>query len=426
MTVLLLIIYIGLFGLAIRRLPYFANSGINTSTLIALLVIKTIVGISYGIIHKYWFFGGDTWIFFEESQRIAATFGEYPSYYIYSLLGYEVPTPAADVFIYPSSQMFWRDLGTYFVVHLNASLIPLSGGVYEVHVVFMAMLSLCAGINLYKVFSKAFDMPKQLLILGCFLLPSLLFWTAGVHKDVILFWGLSLVLLSLTEKRWLLGLCGLLLVGATRHYALALLLPAYFAYVWASFFPRRIALNLSLIFVLAMVGGLVLDTTLFGGKIWQALANRQTAFLNEIGNSRIDEIVPLQKDISLLYQVPQGLINVFTRPFIWKSDGFLQFFAALETILILGIFLTMALFLRRNAPRSPFFYFVLVFSLSYLLLIGLLVANEGTIVRYRAVPLGFLVVLAWHLTDFARLHQSWRNFVALFSRTRQNSFRTYP
>jgi hypothetical protein len=419
MTILLLLLYVGFFCLLIRKLPYFANSGISTSTLIAVFLAKTAVGISYGFIHKFWFLGGDTWIFFEESQRIAATFADYPQYYINSILGWAVETPAADVFIYPSSTMFWRDLGTYAVVHANAALIPLSGGKYEVHVVFMAMLSLCAGMNLYKVFRKAFEMPPNLLILGCFLLPSLLFWTAGIHKDVFLFWGLSLVLLALTERRWLLLLLGFLVVGITRHYALALLLPAFFAYFWAQRFPRRVVLNLSLIFGLSIIAGLAIDTFAFDGKIWSILSARQQAFFNEVGGSKIVGVAPLEKDFSLLYQIPQGLANVFARPFLWESQSILQFFAALETIAILFVFILSAFFFRHNAQRSAFFYFLLVFAIGYLLLIGLLVANEGTIVRYRAVPLGFLVVMAWHLTDFARIRQ-------LFGQNSIKNLRTFP
>lgn len=427
MALLLLTGYLLLFSGLIWRHSYFVNSGIDRRLLIGLLFVKVVVGVLYGVIHQYYFLGGDTWLFFEESKRIAATFWTYPDYYWQSLTGGTPAVPADEqIFTYPPSHIFWRDLGTYVVIHFNAMLIPLSQGVYEVHIVFMAMLSLIAGVNLYKVFTRYLQMPVPMRFLGCFLLPSLLFWTAGVHKDVLLFWAVSVVFSALVTRRWAWLIAGLLAVGVVRHYALALLLPAFVVYAWASIAPKNFGLRLVAFSLVGLAAVLFADAFVLDSRILHALMSKQQAFLNEMGDSRIGYITEFSDSWTLLMQLPKGALNVFARPMLWTSSGWLQWFAAVETLLILFFLALSVLLPRRSAEKSPFFYFLLVFSLGYLLLIGLLVGNEGTIVRYRAVPISFVVLLAWHCTDFARLTQGWARLRQTFSANNNRDLRTYP
>ncbi len=430
MALLLLTGYLLLFSGLIWRLSFFVNSGVDRRLLISLLFIKTLVGVLYGLIHQNWFLGGDTWLFFEESKRIAATFTSYPDYYFQSLIGNNPAVPADEqIFTYPPSHIFWRDLGTYVVIHFNALLIPLSQGVYEVHVVFMAMISLIAGLNLYKLFARALQMPALMRLIGCFLLPSLLFWTAGLHKDVLLFWGLSVVFSALVFRRWLWMFVGLTMVGLVRHYALVLLLPAFVVYAWASIAPKKFGLRFAVFAIFGLGCVLFADAFLLDNRLLAALVSKQQAFLNEVGDSRIGNITEFSDGWTLLMQLPKGAINVFARPMLGSSSGWLQWFAALETLLILSMLLLSFFVARRDVQKTAFFYFLLAFSLGYLLLIGLLVGNEGTIVRYRAVPMSFIVLLAWHCTDFARLGQ-WasrlRGFFAPSGSSNDRDLRTYP
>ncbi len=417
-----ILLYVTMFAWLIRRAPYFRQSGIPTTWLIGLLCIKIVVGVLYGWIHAEFFAGGDTLLYFAESQRIANTFWEYPSYYMYSLLGYDMPVPSENVFTYPPTHLFWRDLGTYAIIHFNAILMPFSRGLYEIHVVFMAMLSLCAGVNLHRVLRRSLRVPPYMLIAGAFLLPSLLFWTAGVHQDVFLLFGLSLILLGMADKRWLLGMAGVLIVGLTRYYALALLIPAASAYIWAHREGRYRWLQFGALWA-ALVGCIFLiDHLYFDNQFINLLANRQQAFLNEVGGSRIEGVPAFGSLWEMLAQIPHGFINVVMRPFLWECENSLQRLAALEIIAAKVIFINMLLFFKRRARFTPMFYFMLVFAVGYLLLIGLLVANEGTIVRYRAVPLSLLIVLMWHCTDFVAMRRFFNKLVL----PTFNRFKTYP
>jgi hypothetical protein len=416
---LLLLTYVLIFGYLIRRLEYFKSADISFKVLGGIFLSKVLVGLAYGFIHKYQMSQGDTFLFFKESIKIANTFWAYPDYYIQSLLGNYPPVPDDEVFLYPPQHLFWKDLGTYTVVHFNAMLIPFSRGYYSVHIVFMAMLSLCAGLNFYRALQNSLQLPKILLIVGCFLSPSLLFWTAGVHKEVLLFIGFSWVVLGLVRGNIWGILAGIIGIGLVRHYAVVLLLPALLVY-----FVKAHKTNISFVRVLnvgslAVVGVLLLDYLFFASTLQGILVQKQNAFVQELGHSDIDYVPPFKAVWEFCLYFPMAILHIFARPFIWEAGNIWQTLAALETLLFLG-FIGLALaFSRKHVQTPPIAYFLAVFALSYLILIGLLVANEGTMVRYRAIPMSIFVWLVWYRTD-------WKAISTSLASIGFNKFKTYP
>ena len=420
--ILLITIYCFFFALLLRKLAFFQQSGVSYYLLLLLFGAKVTAGILYGFIHKNYFSGGDTFLYFAESQQLAATFSENPLYCLRALFGLPTAVPANDEYVYPSSVIFWKDLGTYFIIHINAALIPFSAGFYAVHVVFMSFLGLVASVLLYKSLSLEIKLSPFLLVIGCFLLPSLLFWTAGIHKDVFLFLGLSLSLWALQNKRWVGLLAGLLLMGLTRHYTLLLMLPALLGF-WAA--QKQIKfLFIKSIFVSSAALLLVacLDYFCFNDLIINILANKQKAFINENGNSDIYNLQSFSNFFELISQLPVAFTNVVARPFIWECKHIFQLLASVEMGIFWGFSILMICFGHR-VQLSPTAYFMLFFSLGYLFLIGFLVANEGTMVRYRAIPISFLIILVWQAIDFAALGK-FCSF--LLNKKRNGNFKTYP
>jgi hypothetical protein len=424
MTALILVsLYCFFFAFLMRKSAFFQPTGIRYSWILGLFAVKVIAGILYGFIHKNYFSGGDTFLYFAESQQLAATFANNPSYCIHSLLGLETTVPTENAYTYPPSPIFWKDLGTYFIIHINAALIPFSGGLYSVHVVFMSFLGLIASILLYKVLKNQIQLNDNLLIISCFLLPSLLFWTAGIHKDVFLFLGLTILMWALQNSRlsWL--LLGLLLMGLTRHYTLLLVLPSILAF-WATkkeikkIIPKL--LSTSIILFLCVAG---LDYFYFNNFIINILANKQQAFFNETGGSDLRNLEPFYNFFELFLQLPAAFTNVVARPFIGECKHIFQLSASIEMVFFWGFFILM-LFFNKKIKFNPMDYFLLCFALSYLFLIGFLVANEGTIVRYRAIPISFLTILVWQATDFQLVSKFFKNL--FFKKQPRDNFKLYP
>ncbi len=402
---LIIFIYLALSYVAINRLSFFKDLGLSPITIFSILVSKVAAGWLYGYIHQVYFGGGDTFLYFKESQQIAYTFFQYPNYYLSTWLGgiAEVPE-GADVYIYPPLEIFWRDLGTYVLIHLHALPLLLSLGYYEVHIVFVSWLSLIAGLNFYRIFRRQFQIIPLLLLITCFFMPSVFFWTSGFHKDVWVYLGLSGVFCSLDTysrmgyfsrtivRNLLLGLLTILLF---RYHLIVLLLPPLIAYFWAEHRNSRIAPIYSFVVVYGGLGLLGLLAEIIGiFPLFDILGQRQQAFLNELGGSQIEGIVPWSGEFwQLLYFLPQAFVNAATRPFFWDCKDFLQFTAALEISSFWLLTLVSFFLPRQSAGSRTLVLFILSYSLSQLLLIGILVGNTGTIVRYRSVAIGLLAVV---------------------------------
>ncbi len=417
---ILILTYCVLFAYLIRHLSFFEQTGLKTQLLLSLFGAKVVAGILYGFIHKNFFSGGDTFLYFAESQQLAATFAEHPLYCIQSLFGFSADIPATDVYLYPPTAIFWKDLGTYFIIHINAALIPFSGGVYEVHVVFMAMLGTTASALLYKTLKSGLNLSDNLLITACFLLPSLLFWTAGIHKDVFLFFGLSLLMWSLHSRRWLGFGLGLLIMALTRHYTILLICPALIGYFLAKYSPRFIRIKLFAAAFLSLLLLIFLDHYIFNQFIINTLSQKQNAFIGETGGSDFHNLQPFDDYWGLVSQLPSAFSNVVARPLFWEFKHIWQILAGIEMSLF-WCFLVLMIFYPKQSKPNPITYFMLLFSLAYLLLIGFLVANEGTMVRYRAIPLSFLTSLIWQATNWAAVQNGCKSLLK-----GSNKLKLYP
>jgi hypothetical protein len=404
------------FGWWVKSTKTLNTPGLSRNFICFIFLSKIIAGLLYGFIHYTYFKGGDTFIYLDESTLLGSTFLAHPQYYLGSLLGWDVVVPDAAVFTYPSSAIFWKDLGTYSLVHIHALLYPFTFGAYHLHIFFIATIGLFASLNFYNVFRQILDLPKVALIVCCFFLPSLTFWTAGLHKDVYVYFGLSLFLLSLLELqqkkqsfKTLLKLCAaILIVGLIRHYLLVLLLPATLAYLSTLYYSKRIWTTYLMVYSLCIGFVFLVTKFVFGIELFEILVNQQAAFLAETGGSSIQNVEPLSPTFgSIVRTIPIALTNVLGRPFLWECKDFLQCLASLEILSFL-ILIVVSLRFKKQSIKSPniLIHFIIAYAITNLLLVGLLVANIGTIARYRAIALAILSALLTHIFDFNKVRSS--------------------
>lgn len=403
----LLVLYIMVFSWWIKSSSSLSIKGLTPRSLIAIFIFKIVIGLLYGGIHFSYFNGGDTFLYLHESTRIAETFFSYPSYYISSLLGLEVAIPSPEVFTYPDRFIFWKDLGSYAIVHIHALLYPFTqGSNYELHIFFIAVMGFFASINYYKVFDQILSLPRSFLLFCCFGLPSLTFWTSGLHKDAYVYFGISCFLVALFNiqqgQRFIRPLLtSIIIIALTRHYLLALLVPAAVGYLITLQYPNQKIRAYLIVYSCFLLLSLAISSLFFDISLFEILAKQQNAFLTETGNSAIKSVVPFDPSFwGILSTIPMAIINVLSRPFLWECRDFLQILASIEVLLFFALF-SIALFMRKEnkAPLHPLVYFIVFYTMSHLLLVGILVANIGTIARYRAIPIGLLSTLFMHIGE---------------------------
>jgi hypothetical protein len=241
-------------------------------------------------------------------------------------------------------------------------------------------------------------------------MPSVLFWTAGLHKDVWVYFGLSILFLGLRKlvlfKKIafpeILG--GIIIIFFYRYYLFFLIIPALLAIMWSVLIVKRSPLFKFITAYTIFFCFLLIADLLGVFPIMEILSSRQQDFLSETGNSAIKGALPLEPSVlSLISQLPVATLNVCFRPFIWDCNDLLQYVAAIE-IIIFWVFVIVSFPYRKiEKAANPLSYFLFFYAVSNLLLIGLLVSNVGTIVRYRSIALSLLFVVVLQAFDYIKL-----------------------
>jgi hypothetical protein len=166
-------------------------------------------------------------------------------------------------------------------------------------------------------------------------------------------------------------------------------------------FPNRVLPSYIASYGLSFIGVFLVTKFVFGIGLFEILATQQANFLAESGNSSIPNTSPFDPSIwGVISTIPIAVVNVLGQPFLWETKDFLQLIASLEILCFLGM-VVFVFFLRKQPTTAPnlLLHFIVAYTLTNLLLVGLLVSNIGTIVRYRAIALGLLFALVTHILD---------------------------
>jgi hypothetical protein len=420
---LLFVLFLVLFALVVTKVKFFTRSGLNQSQLVILFLLKVMAGIFYGWIGLY--YGGlaqmwDTWSFHTNSIQEYHLLWNHPHEYFTNL--FKDPYQGGLYRFFDTRDSYWSDLkGNVFVKILSVFNI-FSQGNYFINVIFYSFLSLFGPIAIYRVMTDVFPGKKLAVLLATFLVPSFLYWTSGIHKEGLIFTGISLIIYCIyfgtKEKRFgfkriVCFITGLLLILTLRNFIIIIIIPAILAWLLSNRWPKyslAIFSSLYLVFIILFFTARYINPRF---DFPQAVVNKQQEFVNLPGGSSIP-IRQLKPDmISFLKNTPQAITLSSIRPYPSDVKHILSLAAAIEVNALLLLFL-LFLFWPKSRPESKnLMYFCLFFSISILLAIGFSVNNLGAIVRYRSVILPLLVIPMAASID-------WRRFGKIFSNNIKN------
>ena len=405
MEYLLFVAYLVLFAWLVTKVKFFTSTGLSKSQLIIILLLKVMAGIFYGWIGLY--YGGlaqmqDTWGFHTNSiQEYHLLFNDPHEYFTNLFMD---PYEGGVKDFLGSNDSYWNDLkGNVFIKILSVFNI-LSIGNYYVNVIFYSFITLFGAIAIYRVMADVFPGKKTAILLATFLVPSFLYWTSGIHKEGLIFTGISLVVYviyfstkqkRLGLKRFLGLVSGLLLILALRNFIIILILPAIMAWLLANKWPKY---GLAIFTSLYLLFGILFFTIRYispGLDFPQAVVNKQQAFKNLAEGGSTIPMKDLEPTaISFLKNTPQAFNLSTIRPYPSDVRHILSLAAAIEIDALLFLFV-LFLFWRANGDSSNsknFKYFCVFFSMTLLMAIGFSVNNLGAIVRYRSVVMPLLVI----------------------------------
>ncbi len=410
MGYLLFIFYTVLFCWLITRLKFFKNSGLDSRILILLFLVRITAGLVNGYISLYYYSVADAAEFHKQGITEFNLLFNNPAEYLTNIFRSNYNDYSGFL---ESSGSFWNDLRTNIIAKVLSIFDIFSGKNFFVNTLFFNFLVFFGAIYSWKIFIKIFPKHSIAIIICIFLLPSLLYFTSGIHRDGLIFLLISIVICNVQVilekktdigKRILLILIFLCLILLLRNFVFIALAPALIAWIVAERFSKYAFISFMGIYIIVAV--LFFCSALLSPAfdLPQHASERQTAFIEiaRNGSSAIN-INPLQANFkSFLFNAPQALNHTLMRPYLTEKFNFLYTPIAIE-IFIYEVFLILFIFFKKKAQLSPFIYFCFFFSISMFLIIGYTIPILGAIVRYRSIYFPFLLIPVICLIDWQRL-----------------------
>lgn len=296
--------------------------------------------------------------------------------------------------------------------------------------VLVSMISYAGLFKVFRVFFAQNVSYGKYAFYFILAIPSVLFWSGGISKEVIVITALGYVVWSVHNIQ---------LRGIKSSYSIVLLtislyvLVATKPYMFIALFPgivlwfsiKRINTVKSVMLRVIIIPPVLILGMLMTVGIWQVssiflgeyssiegILGKAAVSQEDLQNERYDgssfDIGAYEPTAAgVISKFPQATVAGAYRPFIIESNNAVMLFSSLENTVLLVMTIISVFYFRsfmRLVGRNEFFVFCIVFSIILAFAIGLSTSNFGALVRFKIPLLPFFSgVLYCTLTN--RRHQ---------------------
>jgi hypothetical protein len=341
-------------------------------------------------VYARFFSGGgvDAWIY----DNWAANFAEYFRAFDFSPFYVES--------MWRNGQLFYTNFVAYPAAFFMIFTFDNEFGIY----LLFSAVCFAGLVLLFKSFRKNYPFLDQKNILFWILMfPALWFWTSTIGKDAFMFLGMGVVCLGITNKKlnYIYIMIGLAILYAFRPptaYVAVLALGSFFILnLKDSWLLRIFKISAGLVIIIFLANYL---SDQWGVEEFsnEELTELQSGTLrnNEYGTGVLDE------KSGGIGSIPQGIVDVLARPFLWEIRNILTFASAIEINAVLFL-----LFWKRKSVvrfvkdslTHRLSTFTLAFVFIYVVTVGLFENNIGLIARHRSIIFPFLFLMAFAYDD---------------------------
>lgn len=402
-TVLLLILNMLLFLWWIQRSDYFEKRLPSRNKLIVFFLIRIGFAFFLGWYSFRYHPGSDYVVLHNESVSGKQAFLQDPAGFWRELL-YSPYENRYGGFMQGVGS-FWHDLKYNLLVKVLSLVNLISNESYYVNALLLNMGGFLSSCLLYRVFNHLLPDHSRASQFGCFLLPSTLYYTSGVHKDQLIFMGVCFMVYAgyfllhdhLKPRRVVLFLSGLFLLMIFRSYLAILLIVMFGLYaVYRSRINRiwTLAITISLLVISCALD----QWTGYGPMHW--IVQRQAEFSSlPKAHSQLPAFI-LEPSVGRFMQTaPRALVYGLCSPPAFMQFRLTDWLFALEHTgyLLLLIFSLYRLASGKQKPLPPFAIFFIGLFFALALLSGWIVPNYYSIIRYKSVLLPLFVLPILHV-----------------------------
>jgi hypothetical protein len=396
----LFILYFGLLCWGITKVSFVKKSELGNKWIITLFAIKILAGVAicycslhfYSIHNDYW----DNNLGSTQEYEVLKT---NPKYFFSEFFVSNYNGNYAD--FWSNTDSFWNDLKNNCLIKFMAFFNLLSGGNYYINSIFFNSIVFLGHVGLYRLFKKMFVQFNWGIVIGCFLLPSFLYFSSGIHRDGLIFTIITACLYCCygiweegkkNKKFYSVAILSLLLLLILRNVVAITLVPILFAW-WCS---KKFSINP--IILTSSIVILFLGTILFLGKFTNInplhfIAAKQADYFKlDAGNTQTSLQVLQPTATSFLQNTPTALGNIFFKPILGTKPLTLIPFEV--ELLFYYALIAIFLFATNKIPlpvSKVYLVAILGFVFLSFLFIGHIIPNLGAIIRYRSIYLPFII-----------------------------------
>ncbi len=418
MEIILCIAYVSLFIFLIQKTSFFRIQGISTNKLVFAFLAKVIAGLLLGVVYTFYYTNrltSDTFKFFDDSKIMFNLLFEHPKWFLQMLTSYH--DDASYLLPYYDVMHNWYNKSAIFndyrtQIRINTLLRFVSLGYYNVHAIIFSFLSFIGLTALLKLFIDDLKEKRNLLYIGVYFLPSVVFWGSGLLKDSLIFFATGITLYQLNKL--FVNKTGKLFHGfffilsfsflmVIKFHNYILMVPLCFAYIVSKLYGKR----KWLIFISSVVVYYVVLIKIYyllpGYGLIDLLSKKQNEFIILAEQSRAQSQIQLTELTpnfwNAIANTPEALYHSFFRPWFWESKSPFILLAGFENMVILLLIAFCFLGFNAKTKITSLFLLSLFYVFSLFELIGLVTPVMGAMVRYKSQALPFLAFSIIHLTN---------------------------
>ncbi len=424
MVIALFILYFLGFCYLLTRIKFVAENELRFSTILSLFTIKIAAGIVLGYI-SFYLFNGLT------DYQATNNYGIQEYYSLFNT----PQTFFTDIFqsnyndkgeFFGSGNSYWNDLRFNIIYKVLAITNIFSRGNYFINSLFFNFVSFVCSFCLYRVFIHIYPTKKWGVIAGCFLLPSTLYFSSGIHKDLIVLAALSVfcyavyfsLLSGFTAKKIIYIIVSLLTILVVRNFIAVILLPCALVWIICKRYRFPIIKGFAFLFATGLIGILTTQYFFKRAELLNIVVKKQQAFFS-LGKARtdykMDSLQPTLK--SFVQEAPGALRRCFLSPYPGEFNHFYMSLFSVEITIYWVLFLIILLFYRKHLLiKNDFILFGIVFTFFIFLFTGYITTNAGSLVRYRSIYFPFLITPLLCSLDWQKIYLSYKKAKAPLQR----------
>ena len=368
------------------------------------LVLKIGAGITLGLLYKYYYSVGDTFIFFEDANKLTDLFWITPGTYFNVLLTGDESDLVGNALINTQSR-------SLFLVKIVSLINLFTGNNYWITCSYFSLVSFWSAFLFFQKVAITFPGSKLAAAIAFLFFPSIVFWSSGIIKESVALAGLFLLsrvsLTLLTNSKpfwweWMLALVSAIVVWNLKYYWMAVFVPIAVTTLLIHFITQGKELKTGIkillwiiAFLLFCFGVTLVHPNFYLENFLQVLVENYNQFIR-ISPQGIVIYYQLEPSWwSVFLNSPLALVSGLFRPFIWEANNFLQMIVAIENLFVFILFTTTFIRFRSigQSPHRLLIFSVVVYIVILCVFLSLSTPNLGTLARYKVGFQPFLVFI---------------------------------